>query len=103
MRKLVITLTALSILMLALPLAAMASGDKASELVVVADTRVIPEEGYYHSFMRYMADNYNNNIVVFAIWCTVLTAVYGAFLGFLMDRIMEHTGLDLKSRKIIEH
>jgi ABC-type Fe3+ transport system permease subunit len=86
-----------------LPSIAMASGDKAGDLVVVADTRMIPDTGYYHTSVKYLADAYNANILVFAIWCTVLTAIYGAFLGFLMDFLMSRTGLDLKSRKIIEH
>jgi ABC-type Fe3+ transport system permease subunit len=86
-----------------LPGVALAGGDKASELIVVADTRVLTEGGYYTQFMHYMADAYNANILVFAIWCTVLTAVYGALLGFLMDFLMSRTGLDLKSRKILEH
>jgi hypothetical protein len=29
--------------------------------------------------------------------------VWGGILGFLMDFIMERSGLDLKSRKILEH
>jgi hypothetical protein len=33
----------------------------------------------------------------------VITAVWGAILGFSMDFLMERSGLDLKSRKIIEH
>ena len=52
---------------------------------------------------RGLAGAYNANILVFAIWCTVLTALYGCFLGFLMDFLMSRTGLDLKSRKILEH
>jgi hypothetical protein len=86
-----------------LPGVALAGGDKASELIVVADTRVLTDTGYYTQFMHYMADAYNANILVFAIWCTILTACYGAFLGFLMDFLMSRTGLDLKSRKILEH
>ncbi len=86
-----------------LPGVSLAGGDKASELIVVADTRVLSDPGYYTTFMKYMADAYNTNIMVFAIWCTVLTAVYGAFLGFFMDFLMSRTGLDLTSRKIIEH
>ena len=70
----------------------------ASELVVVADTRVIS-----NSLMRYIADLYNTKTWLFAVWAVVLTALYGSFLGFLMDFIMERTGLDLKSRKIVEH
>lgn len=73
-------------------------GGGASELVVVADTRMI-----HNSLMRYIADLYNTNVWLFAVWAVVLTAAYGSFLGFLMDFIMERTGLDLKSRKIVEH
>ncbi|EGJ49074.1 DVU0150 family protein [Desulfocurvibacter africanus] len=79
-------------------LAYAAGGGGATDLVVVADTRVLDS-----GIMRYFADLYNNNITMFAIWATVLTAVYGAFLGFFMDFIMTRTGLDLKSRKIVEH
>lgn len=75
-----------------------AGGGEASEIVVVADTRVIS-----NGILRYFADVYNSNIVLFAVWSVVLTAAYGGFLGFLMDRIMSRTGLDLKSRKIVEH
>lgn len=75
-----------------------AGGGGATELVVVADTRVIS-----NSFMRYIADLYNTKTWLFAVWAVVMTALYGSFLGFVMDFIMERTGLDLKSRKIVEH
>lgn len=75
-----------------------AGGPKASELVVVADTRVIS-----NGIMLYFANLYNTNILLFAVWAVVLTAVYGCFLGWLMDKIMARTGLDLTSRKIVEH
>ncbi len=75
-----------------------AGGEKVAQLVVVADTRVIN-----NSFVKYIADLYNTNTLLFAVWAVVLTALYGAFLGFLMDFLMARTGLDLKSRKIIEH
>ncbi len=98
MKRLWRVLPILSVAML-IPMVAMAAGGGgASELVVVADTRVLDS-----GMMRYFADLYNNNIVMFAIWATVLTALYGAFLGFFMDFIMSRTGLDLKSRKIVEH
>jgi hypothetical protein len=80
------------------PASAWAAGEKASLLVVVADTRRVPS-----GILRYFADLYNSDPWMFAIWAAVLTALYGAFLGFLMDFIMSRTGLDLKSRKIIEH
>jgi ABC-type Fe3+ transport system permease subunit len=91
------------VLALLMPTAALAGGGGASELIVVADTRVLMQDGYYHEFMKYMADAYNTNMVIFATWCTILTAAYGAFLGFFMDWLMSKTGLDLKSRKILEH
>jgi len=81
-----------------LPQLALAGGGGATELVVVADTRVIE-----NSVMLYFADLYNTNILLFAVWAVVLTAAYGCFLGVLMDKIMGLTGLDLKSRKIVEH
>ena len=75
-----------------------AGGGEVSEIIVVADTRVVKS-----GILKYFADTYNSNIVVFAIWCVVLTAVYGVILGVVMDLIMSRTGLDLKSRKIVEH
>lgn len=80
-----------------LPGMAAAAGPKASELVVVADTRVLD------GVMLYFANLYNTNILLFAVWATVLTAIYGAILGFVMDFAMSRTGLDLTSRKIVEH
>lgn len=73
-------------------------GEKVADLVVVADTRVIN-----NAFVKYIADLYNTNTLLFAVWAVVLTAVYGALLGFFMDFLMSRTGLDLKSRKIVEH
>ena len=80
-----------------LPALVFAGGDKASNLVVVADTRRVT------GMMKYFSDLYNTNIWLFAVWAVVLTAALGCALGFLMDFIMERTGLDLKSRKIVEH
>ncbi|MFK4764336.1 DVU0150 family protein [Desulfobaculum sp. SPO524] len=78
--------------------AAIAGGGAANDLVVVADTRVISSD-----ILRYFADLYNTNILLFAIWAVVLTAAMGCILGFIMDRVMQHTGIDLSSRKIVEH
>ncbi|MEJ5376424.1 MAG: DVU0150 family protein [bacterium] len=74
-----------------------AAGEKATNLVVVADTRRLS------GIMKYFANLYNTNTLLFAIWAVVLTALWGAILGFLMDFLMQRTGLDLKSRKIVEH
>ncbi|MGD8366241.1 MAG: hypothetical protein PVG78_01255 [Desulfobacterales bacterium] len=91
-------LAALAALYLAMPGVLWAAGDRASELVVVADTRVIQ-----NGVMKYFANLYNTNIWLFAVWAVVLTAAYGCFLGWLMDKIMSRTGLDLTSREIVEH
>jgi hypothetical protein len=74
-----------------------AGGGEATNLVVVADTRRVS------GVLRYFADLYNMEPYLFAAWAVVLTALYGGFLGFLMDWIMSRSGLDLRSRKIIEH
>ena len=83
---------------LLIPALALAAGGSAKELVVVADTRVISS-----NIIQYFADLYTFNPTLFAVWAVVLTAAYGCFLGVLMDFIMSRTGLDLKSRKIVEH
>jgi hypothetical protein len=75
-----------------------AGGGEVTEIVVVADTRMIQ-----NGILKYFADTYNTNILLFAIWSVVLTALYGVILGILMDWIMSKTGLDLKSRTIVEY
>ncbi len=75
-----------------------AGGEPATNLVVVADTRRVSL-----GIVRYVADTYNTNPWLFASYAVIFTAGYGTFLGFIMDKIMSHTGLDLKSRKILEH
>ncbi len=74
-----------------------AGGEKATNLVVVADTRRVS------GIMKYFANLYNTNTLLFAVWAVVLTVLFGALLGLLMDWLMSRTGIDLKTRKIIEH
>ena len=97
MRK-YLSLTTLATLAMAL-LPSLAFAKKAaSDLVVVADTRLISS-----GIMRYLANLYNENITLFAIWAIVITALLGCTLGVIMDIIMKQTGLDLTKRKIVEH
>ena len=98
MKRFKVLAGAVGVPMLACISAWAASGEKLSEIVVVADTRVLS-----NPVMRYIADTYNTNLWLFAVWSVVLTAFFGALLGFLMDWLMNKTGLDLNSRKIIEH
>jgi len=98
MRKLLSISTLATLAVTLLPSWVLAAGPKAADLVVVADTRVL-ESGV----MKYFANLYNENILLFAIWAVVLTAVMGSVLGVVMDIIMKSTGLDLTKRKILEH
>lgn len=99
MRRNMKRIMALAVSMVAaLPALAHAAAGKAADLVVVADTRVIDS-----GILRYFADLYNTNPTMNATWAVVLTAVYGCFLGVLMDFLLSRTGLDLTSRKIVEH
>lgn len=65
------------------------AAEGAADLVVVADTRVLS------GFSLYLANLYNENVWMFAIWAVVLTALLGGFLGLTMDAIMSRVGLDL--------
>ena len=98
MKRILSALIAVAALDLLIPALLWASGEAAGNLVVVADTRRVTS-----GILRYIADLYNTNPWLFACWAVVLTALYGFILGFLMDLIMSRTGLDLKSRKILEH
>jgi hypothetical protein len=80
-----------------LPTMVWAGGEKASNIVVVADTRRVK------GILKYFSNLYNTDVVMSAVWAVVLTVAIGCVLGFLMDFIMERSGLDLHSRKIIEH
>jgi len=81
-----------------IPDVVLAAGGGAEMLVVVADKRMVDSE-----ITKYFLDVYNVNPFLMGIWCTILTAALGVSLGFITDRIMRHTGIDLTSRKIVEH
>ncbi|MFN3534655.1 MAG: DVU0150 family protein [Desulfatiglandales bacterium] len=83
---------------LLMPSLAFAGGEKAGALVVVADTRKVDS-----AIMKYFSDLYNTNITLFAVWAVIFTAVYGVLLGLIMDFVMARIGIDLKSRKLVEH
>lgn len=76
----------------------MAAGGKAEMLIVVADNRVVD-----WSVSKWWVDTYNTDPFMFGIYCTAFTAFLGVSLGLITDQIMRHTGLDLTSRKIVEH
>jgi hypothetical protein len=77
---------------------AQAAGEKAEMLVVVADTRRVS-----WGPSVYFTDLYNTDPFMFGLVCTIITAIMGGGLGLLTDTIMKRTGLDLTSRKLVEH
>lgn len=83
---------------LLLPDLILASGEKADMLVVVADSRRVS-----WSVSKFFVDVYNTDPYMFGLYCAVLTAVMGGVLGFVTDFFMKRTGIDLTSRKIVEH
>lgn len=88
----------LALAMLVVPDLVMAAGEKAEMLIVVADNRVVD-----WSFAKFWVDQYNTDPFMFGLYCTIFTALLGASLGLITDQIMKRTGLDLTSRKIVEH
>jgi hypothetical protein len=79
----------LAILVSLIPASVWAAGDKASELVMVADTRTL------HGIGLYLATVYNQNLWLFAVWSVVITTALGAGLGVIMDLLMSRVGIDL--------
>lgn len=83
---------------LMLPDLILAAGEKADMLVVVADSRRVS-----WSVSKFFLDAYNSDPYLFGVYCIILTAVLGGGLGLITDFIMKRTGIDLTSRKIVEH
>jgi hypothetical protein len=46
---------------------------------------------------------FHKSPVMFGLWCTLLTSLWGTLLGFLTDQILKLVGLDLTSRKTGEY
>jgi len=83
---------------LLLPDVVMAAGGKATALIVVSDPRATDS-----NIAKWWIDYYNTDPFMFGVWCTILTGFLGVSLGFITDRLMRHTGLDLTKRTIVEH
>ncbi|MBI5248944.1 MAG: hypothetical protein HY912_05565 [Desulfomonile tiedjei] len=84
--------------MLLVPELVMAAGGKAEMLIVVADNRTV-ESGWF----KFWIDAYNTDPFMFGLYCTLFTGFLGVSLGLITDQIMKRTGLDLTSRKLVEH
>jgi ABC-type Fe3+ transport system permease subunit len=81
-----------------LPELVRAAGPAAEMLIVVADSRRVSE-----GWGRYFVDSYNTNPLWFGFEVTIITALMGVTLGLITDQIMKRIGIDLTSRKIVEH
>jgi hypothetical protein len=88
----------LAMVCLLIPDWALAAGPAADMLIHVADDRTVQ-----WSFTKFWTHMYNTDPFMFGVWCTVITALLGGGLGLLTDQIMRHTGIDLTSRKLVEH
>jgi len=95
-RKLLLFLTAAYAFIPDVVLAA--GGEKVGLLVVVADTRRVA-----WAPTLYILDLYNTNPFMLGLWCVIITAALGCSLGLITDFFMKRTGIDLSSRKLVEH
>jgi len=89
MKKCILFTVYIGALLACIPGWVWAGGEKAQEIVVVADTRNL------RGFNLYIAGLYNENMWLFATWAVLLTTALGVLLGLLMDFLMTRTGLDL--------
>jgi len=87
-----------AILCLLVPDLIQAAGEKAEMLVVVADSRRVSSP-----ITKYFVDLYNTDPLMFGLVCTIITALLGGGLGLITDFFMKRTGIDLTSRKLVEH
>ena len=70
--------------------AAAAGGKPASKLVNVADTRRLGP-----GLTKWLADVYNDNLVLYGLVVVVVMAAMGGALGFLFDRATALIGINL--------
>jgi hypothetical protein len=91
----------LAAILTAIPSLALAAGEKAADLIVVADTRAL--HGTMGDIHRYFGNLYNEDMLIFAVWSVVITTALGMVLGILMDGVMKMTGIDRPRRSISVH
>ncbi|MDP2861423.1 MAG: hypothetical protein Q8N95_01365 [Desulfobacterales bacterium] len=83
--------------LMVIPDVVLAAGEKASLLVIVADTRKLT------GWQAWFANLYNESHLYFTIVTVVAIPIIGVILGFLADLVMSRIGIDLKSRELSEH
>ena len=93
--KLLISLCGL--LALLIPELALAAGEKAELIVIIADTRKLT------GWEAWWANLYNESHAYFTLLTVISIPVVGLFLGILADFLMKQIGIDLSSRELAEH
>jgi hypothetical protein len=79
------------------PSIALAAGEKAAPLVVVADTRK------FTGWEAWWTNLYNESHFWFTVVTVITVPVVGLIFGLITDLIMGHIGIDLTSRELAEH
>ena len=81
-----------------LPRIVLASGGgEVAPIVIVADTR------HLSSLMAWWGNLYNESHLSFALLTVVIIPVTGVIFGVIADFVMNHIGIDLRSRDLAEH
>jgi hypothetical protein len=89
--------TAITALILSLPVLALAAGGGGAPIVIVADSRKLT------GIMSWWANLYNESHLYFTILTIVIIPVVGVIFGMLTDLILHIIGIDLKHRELAEH
>lgn len=84
-------------LMLVPAVALAAGGGEVARLVIVADTRHLPEA------LKFWANLYNESHVYFTALTVSIIPVLGVIFGMGADLTMSRLGIDLTSRELAEH
>lgn len=87
----------LMMMLIALPYTALAAGGGGAPVVIVADTRKLD------GILAWWANLYNESHLQFTVLTIVLIPLVGVIFGVVADIIMNHIGIDLKSRELAEH
>lgn len=87
----------LILMLIALPSTALAAGGGGAPVVIVADTRKLD------GVLAWWANLYNESHLQFTVLTIILIPLVGVIFGVIADIIMNHIGIDLKSRDLAEH
>jgi len=91
------TCTLTTLLLLLLPRLALAGGEKAALIVIVADTRSLT------GLQAWWGNLYNDSLLWFTVLTVLTIPIMGLLFGILADVVMKAIGIDLSSRELAEH